>query len=64
MISKLADSYQDPTEVIDYYMNNPDQKGSIKNLVLENKVTDWVVNQVSVKEEKSTFSEVMNPNQK
>tara|TARA_Y100001935_G_scaffold107713_1_gene89359 strand:+ start:1227 stop:2531 length:1305 start_codon:yes stop_codon:yes gene_type:complete len=64
MISKLAGSYQDPTEVIDYYMNNPDQKGSIKNLVLENKVTDWVVNQVSVKEEKSTFSEVMNPNQK
>ena len=62
-ISKLAGSYEDPQEVIEFYMNNPDQKGSIENLVLENKVTDWVVDQVEVKEEKRTFSDVMKPSQ-
>ena len=60
-IAKLAGSYEDPQEVVDYYMNNPDQKSTVENLVLENKVTDWVVGQVKVNEEKRTFSDVMNP---
>jgi hypothetical protein len=42
-------------------MNNPEQKAGVENLVLENKVTDWVVDQVKVNEEKRTFSDVMNP---
>jgi trigger factor len=62
-IAKLAGSYEDPQEVVDYYMNNPDQKATVENLVLENKVTDWVVGQVKVNEEKRTFSDVMNPDQ-
>jgi len=62
-IAKLAGSYEDPQEVVDYYMNNPDQKATVENLVLENKVTDWVVGQVKVNEEKRTFSDVMNPEQ-
>jgi trigger factor len=60
-ITKLAGSYEDPQEVIDFYMNNPDQKAGVENLVLENKVTDWVVGQMKVNEEKRTFSDVMNP---
>ena len=62
-IAKLAGSYEDPQEVVDYYMNNPNQKATVENLVLENKVTDWVVGQVKVNEEKRTFSDVMNPEQ-
>jgi len=60
-ITKLAGSYEDPQEVVDYYMSNPEQKATVENLVLENKVTDWVVEQVKVNEEKRTFSDVMNP---
>jgi len=60
-ITKLAGSYEDPQEVVDFYMNNPEQKSTVENLVLENKVTDWVVEQVKVSEEKRTFSDVMNP---
>ena len=59
-ITKLAGSYEDPQEVIDYYMNNPQQRQTVENLVLENKVVDWVVGQVKVNEEKRTFSDVMN----
>jgi trigger factor len=60
-IERLAQSYEDPQEVVDYYLNNPDQRGSIENLVLENKVVDWVLDQVKVNEDKRSFSEVMNP---
>ncbi len=60
-IEKLAQSYEDPQEVVDYYMNNPQQRSSIENLVLENKVVDWVLDQVKVNEDRRTFSEVMNP---
>lgn len=60
-ISKLAGSYEDPQEVVDYYMSNPQQRQTVENLVLENKVVDWIVSQVKVNEEKRTFSDVMNP---
>jgi len=60
-ITRLAGSYEDPQEVVDFYMNNPQQRSTVENLVLENKVTDWVVGQVKVNEEKRTFSDVMNP---
>jgi len=58
-IERLAESYEDPQEVVDYYLNNPQQRSSIENLVLEDKVVDWIVDQVKVKEEKRSFSELM-----
>lgn len=60
-ITKLAGSYEDPQEVVDYYMNNEQQRASVENLVLENKVTDWVAEQLTVAEESSSFSAVMDP---
>jgi hypothetical protein len=44
-------------------MNNEQQRSMLENLVLENKVNDWVVSQLDVAEESRTFSEVMNPGQ-
>jgi trigger factor len=60
-IERLADSYEDPQEIVDYYLNNPQQRSSVENLVLEDKVVDWVLDQVKVTEEKRSFSDVMNP---
>ncbi len=60
MLERLASSYEDPQEVVDYYMNNPEQRAAVEHLVLENKVVDWVLEQVDVKEDKRTFSDVMN----
>ncbi len=62
-ITKMSGSYEDPQEVIDFYMNNDQQRSMLENLVLENKVNDWVVSQLDVAEESRTFSEVMNPGQ-
>lgn len=61
MLERLAASYEDPQEVVDYYLNNPEQRATVENLVLENKVVDWVLDQVKVNEDKRTFSDVMNP---
>lgn len=60
-IAKFAQSYEDPSDVIEYYMTNPEQRRTVENLVLENKVVDWVLEQVKVTEEQRSFSEVMNP---
>ncbi len=60
-IERLAQSYEDPQEVVDYYMDNPQQRSSIENLVLEEKVVEWVLDQVKVDKDKRTFSDVMNP---
>lgn len=61
MIERLAQSYEDPQEVVDYYLSNPEQRSTVENLVLENKVVQWVTDQVKVNDETKVFSDVMNP---
>lgn len=57
-IAEFAESYEDPQEVIDYYLQDANAQG-IENLVLENAVVDWIMGQVQVGEENKSFSEVM-----
>ncbi|MCB1790403.1 MAG: trigger factor [Gammaproteobacteria bacterium] len=58
-IAELAESYEDPQEVIDYYLQDANARRSIENLVLENAVVDWALAQVQVNDETKSFSEVM-----
>ena len=59
-IERFASSYEKPEEVVEYYMNNPQQKATIENLVLEDQVVDWVMGQVKVTEKNQSFDELMN----
>lgn len=59
VIAEFAESYEDPQEVIDYYMQDQNARKSIENLVLENEVVDWALGQVEVNDETKSFSEVM-----
>jgi trigger factor len=59
-IKRFASSYESPEEVVEYYMNNPQQKQSLENLVLEDEVVDWVMGQVKVTEKTQSFDELMN----
>ena len=59
VIAEFAESYEDPQEVIDYYMQDQNARKSIDNLVLENEVVDWAIGQVEVNDENKSFSEVM-----
>ncbi len=58
-IAEFAESYENPQEVIDYYLQDKQARASIENVVLENEVVDWVLAQVQVNEESKAFSEVM-----
>jgi trigger factor len=58
-IADFAESYENPQEVIDYYMQDKNARASIENVVLENQVVEWVLGQVQVAEENKTFAEVM-----
>jgi trigger factor len=60
-IEQFAQSYEDPQQVIDYYYGNKEQLSGIKNLVLEDQVVDWVLDQVKVEDTAKGFDEVMNP---
>jgi trigger factor len=60
-IEQFAQSYEDPQQVIDYYYNNREQLAGIQNLVLEEQVVDWVIDQVKVEDSETGFDAVMNP---
>ena len=58
-IAEAAESYEDPQEVIDYYMQDQNARAGVENVVLENQVVDWVLDQVTVQEEVASFSDLM-----
>jgi len=58
-IAEFAESYEDPQEVIDYYLQDKNARKGIENLVLENLVVDWAAGQMQVADEQRSFSEVM-----
>lgn len=58
-IAEFAESYENPLEVIDYYMQDKNARTGIENLVLENLVVEWVLGQVQVADETKSFADVM-----
>ncbi|MES9964415.1 MAG: trigger factor [Candidatus Sedimenticola sp. 20ELBAFRAG] len=60
-VEQFAQSYEKPQEVIDYYYSNKQQLASIENVVLEDQVVDWVLEQVKVEDAPAAFAELMAP---
>ncbi len=60
-VEEFAQTYEKPQEVVDYYYANKEQLTGIQNLVLEDQVVDWVLEQAQVEEKEAGFDEVMNP---
>ena len=58
-ISEFAESYENPQEVVDYYMQDPNARRSIENLVLEDEVVAWVLGQVQLSDESKSFDDLM-----
>ncbi|MET0026885.1 MAG: trigger factor [Candidatus Thiodiazotropha sp.] len=55
-IEEYAASYEKPEEVVNYYYSNEQQLAAVGNVVLEDQVVDWVLNQVNVVDEASNFA--------
>ena len=62
VVELMASSYDDPEDVIKYYMNDPQKLSEVQMMVVEDMVVEWITEQIKVEEKLSTFSEVMNSN--
>jgi trigger factor len=55
-IEDFASSYEQPEEVVKYYYGNQEQLAAVQNVVLEDQVVDWVLEQTEVVDEQTTFA--------
>jgi len=60
-IKEMAATYENPQEVLDYYLSHKDKLAEIESFVLEEQVVDWACQQASVADKEYTFTEFMNP---
>jgi trigger factor len=57
-IERLAESYEQPDDVVSWYYANHDALRPVENLVLEDQVADWVVSRLQVEDEPTTFAAI------
>ncbi|MBB1485970.1 trigger factor [Oceanospirillum sediminis] len=63
-VEKLAESYQDPQEVVDYYMGNDQMRQQLESAVLEEKVVDALLAEASVNEVEMSYDDAIKPVEK
>ena len=59
-IDEIAQTYEEPREVIQMYYNDQRLLQAVENSVLENQVVDWVVNNAKVTDKSMSFQEAIN----
>ena len=62
IIADVADSYEDPQEVIDWYFEDRSRLAGPTNLAVEANVVDYVLGKANVTEKALSFEEVMGAN--
>jgi trigger factor len=62
-LERLAASYGDSQEVINWYYANPEQLATVENLVVEENAIDWLLERMKVVEEPTTFDAMAHPGQ-
>jgi len=60
-ISEQASSYEDPSEVINWYKENPQALNEIKGIIVENKVAEKITAEAKVTSVTQSFESVINP---
>jgi len=58
-IENLAQSYEKPEEVVQWYYSNQEMLAGIQTLVMEDTVVEWISGQAKVEETPVTFDELM-----
>jgi trigger factor len=62
-VEKLAGTYERPDDVIKYYYSDKDRLKELENVVLEDMAVEWLLGQVRVSEQATSFDDLMNPGQ-
>jgi len=58
-IETLAQSYEKPEEVVQWYYSNQDMLAGIHTLVMEDTVVEWIASQAKTEDKSFTFEELM-----
>ncbi|MDN3554988.1 trigger factor [Halomonas maura] len=58
-VEELAQQYQDPQQVVDYYMGNDQMKSQVKSAILEEKAVDALLEQATVKDVEMGYQEAL-----
>ncbi len=58
-VEKMASTYDDPQQVIDWYFNDAGRRSDVEAVVLEDMIVDFVLDAVKVTEVPSTFDEMV-----
>ncbi len=61
-IEEIAQSYERPAEVIQWYLSNRDRLSEIETVVVEDNVVDWVLKNAKVVDAPVSFDELMGHN--
>ncbi|WP_444994605.1 trigger factor [Aliikangiella sp. IMCC44359] len=60
-LEELAAVYEQPEEVINYYLSDENKLNEVEQLVLEDSVIDFIIDKAKSTEVSMSFDEVMNP---
>jgi len=59
MIDEMAQSYEDPAELVRWYYAQPERLGQAEAVVIEDNVVAWVLSQTQTEDKPVTFDELM-----
>lgn len=62
-VEGLAASYEQPEAVVKYYYSDKNRLAEVENIALEEMAVEWLMEQGSVTDKKTSFDELMNPGQ-
>ena len=58
-IAENASTYENPEEIINWYKENPQQRSAVENVVMEDQVVDWVLEQAQTEDENLSFDQLL-----
>ena len=59
----MATSYEDPTEVIEYFKNDEKQRAQIEAVVLEDQVVDYILAAAKVSDTEVSYQDLLKEQQ-
>lgn len=63
LIEEIAESYETPSEVVNWYYANQDQLQQVEAVVLEDQVVDHVLGKSQVSDKPGTYEDILRPQQ-
>jgi trigger factor len=63
LIEEIAESYETPVEVVNWYYGNKEQLQQVEAVVLEDQVVDHILSQAEVSDKPTAYEDVLRPQQ-